>query len=457
MDEAKMLRNIKFLQSVSIPLSEKLDKVINPRLITSNRIILKYVPDSDVKTPIDRPKQWISRIKKTSRIQSKTPKEGKGILGHLINRDGQTLLQQACFYGEIGIITKLIAQGADVNQEDWYGYTALLYAIKSHQLKAVAELLKNPELNIMQKYGHRHETALIKAIKLGYSDIVAEICRKRREVISKQDIDGRTPLFHAIVRGNSEMVYELIKVGSREKDLIDYKGINGVFLAIDQGEVNTVEVLLKFSEFDISESLCEKLLIMGCYGNRLSLVKSALPHIGINKKIRDQGLSPLLIAYSLGFNDITEVLLEYSMLEEVDYISNHGEFLLMDATKKNDVKMVEALVHLGCSLELKDAKNRTALHEASESGYGEIIKLLLSRSLDINCKDNYGNTPLMLAVKNGKKEIVEKLVRRGAEVEGKDISGKDIKAYARGEISHIITSFKLARRHLKHRKYNVIV
>ena len=98
MDLFRIEKNIRFLKSANISLSEKLDKVLNPRLIPSNRNILEFIPDSDINTPINRPKLWISRIKKTSKIQSRTPKNGsQEVLGRLVNREGQSLLQQACY------------------------------------------------------------------------------------------------------------------------------------------------------------------------------------------------------------------------------------------------------------------------------------------------------------------------------------------------------------------------
>ena len=456
MDEARIKKNITFLKNIRIPLSEKLDKVIKPGLITSGRVIFQFIPDEDIKIPINRPKLWVSRIKKTSKNLSRTPKiEGGQIetMGNTVNRDGQSLLQQASYYGKISIIKKLLTEGADINQEDWNGSTALLYAIKANQSSSVKELIRSPRLNITQKYGNRHETALLKAVKLGYAEIVAEICKNSKEVVSKQDIDGRSPLFHSVIRGNTEMVLELVKAGSREKDLIDYKGNNAVFLAIEQGEVAAVQALLDYSEFDISEAICEKLLLMGCYGNNIELVQSALPHIGITHNVREEGLSPILISYSLGFTEITYFLLEYSINDEIDFISSQGDFLLIAACKKNDVKMVEKIVdERDCNTNLRDFNGRTGLHEACDRGYSEVVEALLRRSIDINIKDNLGNTPIMLACKRKYKHIVELLIKRGADIRGTDYLGKDIKIYATKEIIEILDHFAPAMRVKKIRK-----
>ena len=80
MDEARIKKNITFLKNIRIPLSEKLDKVIKPGLITSGRVIFQFIPDEDIKIPINRPKLWVSRIKKTSKNLSQESYSHKRIV-----------------------------------------------------------------------------------------------------------------------------------------------------------------------------------------------------------------------------------------------------------------------------------------------------------------------------------------------------------------------------------------
>lgn len=410
-------QNVVYLSTINISLSEKLDKVINPRLCTTTRIRIDHDPLDNLKSPINKPKLWITRVKQTSKIQSRTPKSGsKGLLYKFINKEGQSLLHQASFYGKISIIQQLLQEGANINQEDWSGTTPLLYAIKANQIKAVQELLKYPELKILSKFGHQHETALIKAVKLGYTEIVKEICKSRPECICKLDVNGRSALFSAILRGHSEMIAGLIEAGSREKELIDYKGLNAIYLAIEQGEVNSVETLLKFSEFRISEEVCEKLLLMGCYGNKKSLVENVLTHLSIDTRVREEGLSPLLIAYTLGFRELTFLLLESSLNEEIEYVSEKGQFLLMAACTKNDTEIVDNIVERNCNLDLTDLSGRSVLHIICEKGYTECLQIIFRRKVNLNFSDKNGNTPAMVAAVNGKVEILEILMARGGEI-----------------------------------------
>ena len=252
------------------------------------------------------------------------------------------------------------------------------------------------------------------------------------------------------------MVIELIKAGSREKDLIDYKGENAVYLAIEQGEVHSVQALLNSYEFEISNFICEKILLMGCYGNKLLLVKNTLSRLPKTHKIREDGLSPLLITYSLGFEDITNELINCSLNEEVDFISNQGEFLLIAACRNNNMKIVEAIVEKNCNLSLKDSNGRTALHEACAKGHIEILHILLRRRLDLNSQDIFGNTPVILACKNNFKYSVEVLAKRGADLQIKDYSGKSIRQYANKDIIEILDNLSVVKRKQGNRRQRTI-
>jgi len=61
----------------------------------------------------------------------------------------------------------------------------------------------------------------------------------------------------------------------------------------------------------------------------------------------------------------------------------------------------------------------TALIEASEKGYTEIVKLLLKAGADVNAEDGDGRTALILAKEQGYIEIVDLLKKAGAKNDSK--------------------------------------
>lgn len=89
---------------------------------------------------------------------------------------------------------------------------------------------------------------------------------------------------------------------------------------------------------------------------------------------------------------------------------------LIDAAKSNDSYRVNIILTRSCSkVNDSDKGGRTALHEASQRGHFEIVKMLLRfTALNVNAQDHIGNTALHEACRNGHKNIVEMLLRRGA-------------------------------------------
>ena len=65
----------------------------------------------------------------------------------------------------------------------------------------------------------------------------------------------------------------------------------------------------------------------------------------------------------------------------------------------------------GCSADMADARGRTPLMWASESGHEEMVKLLLGRR-DVNpdSRDDYGRTPLVCAAMGGHEGVVKLLL-----------------------------------------------
>lgn len=72
--------------------------------------------------------------------------------------DGRTCLMGAAAFGDVKIITELLRLGLEVNAQDDYGITPLMYAINSEKEEKVKLLLEHgADVSIVSKYG---ETAM---------------------------------------------------------------------------------------------------------------------------------------------------------------------------------------------------------------------------------------------------------------------------------------------------------
>jgi len=155
-------KNVKFLAGLQLPLAEKLDKIVKPRLLVALRASAGILrPNADVRAEeATKPKQWVVRVKRLAKAR-KAISSREGFLSApkltannaIVNKEGQTNLMHACIYGNVELIRELLEQGADVNHEDWNGKTALVYAVQFNQLESVQELLRHPQIQASQKFG----------------------------------------------------------------------------------------------------------------------------------------------------------------------------------------------------------------------------------------------------------------------------------------------------------------
>ena len=85
--------------------------------------------------------------------------------------------------------------------------------------------------------------------------------------------------------------------------------------------------------------------------------------------------------------------------------------------------MVEMLLDRGADVNARSYNKRSqygicmrsALREASEGGYKDVVKMLLDRGADVNVQDEEGNA-LQAASRVGDEELVQMLLDRGANV-----------------------------------------
>ena len=76
--------------------------------------------------------------------------------------------------------------------------------------------------------------------------------------------------------------------------------------------------------------------------------------------------------------------------------------------------MVQVLIKAEVDLEVKDSHQRTALLQAAERGWDDIVHILIDKGADIDYVDADQQTALLIASKKGHVEIVRILLASGA-------------------------------------------
>ena len=100
-------------------------------------------------------------------------KEGKNLIRFLDSRDrhGNTALMNACWKGHLSVVRFLVEAGASVNLQNYYGWTAMMWAVNHDATRIVDYLLeKNVDLSIVTPVGRTavefaNDTEIRKKIK----------------------------------------------------------------------------------------------------------------------------------------------------------------------------------------------------------------------------------------------------------------------------------------------------
>lgn len=141
-------------------------------------------------------------------------------------------------------VNQLIDKGEDVYQEDYYGNTALDWAIKGGNLQMVELLLDSgTDLNYENSYGN---TALMTAAEIGDPNMVRVLVESGGDP-NYQDSGGMTALFSAVYGSDLETVKVLLNLGA-DPSIKDIDSMTASMVAIQSDEREIAELLKKYNE-----------------------------------------------------------------------------------------------------------------------------------------------------------------------------------------------------------------
>lgn len=171
---------------------------------------------------------------------------------------GKTPLMDAVIKGDVDKVNTLIAEGANVNEQDEYGWTALQLAAAYGHAGIVHTLLaKGADPTIKNSLGR---TALMYAAAFGHSAIVKTLLATRRANIDAASEDpenmhtGETALMLAAWSGHSDIIGLLIEAGADVNAKGGPLGGTALHSTLWEGFANSIQALLEAPNVDLSET-----------------------------------------------------------------------------------------------------------------------------------------------------------------------------------------------------------
>jgi len=258
----------------------------------------------------------------------------------------------------------------------------LLLAVDSGDVALMHQLVENANINgelavaVLQNL-------LLRSLESGNFAVMQYLVDHGAD-IHATDINGKTLLMTAVIRGIPELVYLLASKGANV-NAKDLRGRNVLhYLALEEGQDRNrqndiIDHFVK-SKVDVNarDELSQAPLHLACTSGNEGFVRHVLTSSTgkTDANATDfSGKTPLHLAATYGRTNITQLLIEH-----------------------------------GADVNAQDIGGCTPLHNACKQGNEENVNLLLNANADINTTLTDGTTPLHVAAQGGHVKVIERLL-----------------------------------------------
>ena len=344
---------------------------------------------------------------------------GEGADPNQTDKAGRTALHHAAYQGRTAIIGVLLAAKAELLKTDAEGATAAHLAADGGQLEALKALVEAG--TAIETPGQFGQSLLHTAAALGRADCTAWLLERGADVGNRSKYQS-TPLHQAACTKSVETVNLLLAAGA-DVAALDHEGRTPLHNAATNRDTGTLKALLAK---------------------------------GADAKVKDvNGMTALDLAFGYGTPEAAKLLFEAGArigrpdqafygavtgrnLEGVRFLIDQGfdvktnDALITASRGLNEDISLLVLKHAGAP-----ARDSEAIHNAALQGHARFIAALLDAGVDVDALNGHKLTPLFHAARQGHADAVELLLARGAAVEPDTESGSTpLHAAALGPIDH---------------------
>lgn len=311
------------------------------------------------------------------------------------NDDGTTALMMAAYRNNLPLVETLLAGGARAQIQDQQGTTALEWAIKQRNLPMVRKLIEHhARLDLSDGDG---DLPLTLAIKTGDRIIVDYLLQAGAPW-------DHNSWFTAVEEGKVDQVEAFIQAGYPFAQAVD-GGDTALHIACLEGYQSMVEVLLAKSPTTMVNGVNQArdtALHLAIAQGHLAIVTQLL-NAGADGNFSGNGEPPLLTALTAihGNAQIQAAMVNALGRAGVDLDQTlwEGKTPLMLAAMENLSAVITTIANYSVHVNRCDPSGSTALMWACHRGHGAAVEALLTNfpALDLNLKNQGGQTALDLA------------------------------------------------------------
>ncbi|KAH6977414.1 ankyrin repeat-containing domain protein [Ilyonectria sp. MPI-CAGE-AT-0026] len=370
------------------------------------------------------------------------------------NLAGMTPVQEAARYGDIGLVSLFVDNGADLNAAPYHrgGRTALQAAVESGEAELVIFLINSGAAINADAAAYNGLTCLQAAVSCGNLVLVDKLLQQGARVNAPASTgSGQTALQAAVKGGNAEMVRRLLHAGADVNQITNgrvalcsaieccqynnYSDDNtdsdddtdsndtneSIFNLLMKNGANPDPKKVKITPLAIAASrgqahIVDRLLQAGANVNRPSLDPFRIPNT-IPGLIPPR--TPLAIAVSHGREDVVELLINSGA--DLNQTGHDGTNLLHHALSNYTFScgITESLIRGSVNPNKPSKTGVFPIHVAAtylSSRNAEVaIKILIDAGADVNTPWE-ATTALQIVVEKGHERVVEMLLDAGADV-----------------------------------------
>lgn len=381
----------------------------------------------------------------------------KGAYVNGTGKDGCTPLHYATRFstnqGDCSIIQFLIYSNGDINAADEFGLTPLHYACSRGNVRAVEELLRSKNINVMTRdnldatplhaacsYGSIELVDILKdnganvftennakmtpfhvACAQGQKDLVEHLLENVEEeagrmtvqkLINQQTVEGQSLLHLAVLGSYMEIVKFLLYRGADVNQCMDGSE-TCLHIAAVTGHKEILKLLINYGiNIDMKNDDGRTALHKAARFGKYEVVEILLNEGADINNLDNESLTPLILAASASSNaETVQVLLDHDA--DINVLDKEDRTALHMAAKEDNIKVVKALLASKAAqrvIDLWDKESNTSLHIACTHGYEEVAILLMDAKADVQKRNNDEKTPLHLASYFGQNDVVDNII-----------------------------------------------